>query len=92
MPLDWKRICVVTSAYHVIRTQEIFNFIYEAHYSIDVIEASESQNKFILRYEKTTINAFIDKFSDVDIGNNGQTLNRLRERHLLYDGEVFSKI
>lgn len=89
---SWKRICIVTSNYHVARTQEIFNFIYGNDYLIDVIGTAVSTDNTVLSNEISSTEAFRDTFSDVEMGNDGQVLERLRERHPFYNGEIYKQI
>jgi uncharacterized SAM-binding protein YcdF (DUF218 family) len=92
LSLNWKNLCVVTSDYHVKRTQEIFSFIYGNDFSIEVFGANVAQDISILSNELASIDAFRDTFLGVSIGNNIEILKRLRERHPFYNGQVYSRI
>lgn len=92
LSLAWNRICVVTSDYHVSRTQEIFNFIYGTNFVIDVIGANIIHDESVLRYELSSTKVFRETFLGVNSGNDSQILERLRERHPFYNGEVYDKI
>lgn len=92
VPLSWKRICVVTSDYHVERTKEIFHFIYGDDFFIEVYGAEVPCDETILRNEPSSIRAFRETFLGVAAGNDRQIVQRLRERHPFYNGQVYAKI
>jgi uncharacterized SAM-binding protein YcdF (DUF218 family) len=90
--LNWRNLCVVTSKYHVERTQEIFNFIYGNNFSVEVVGVDIVHDNSIISKEIASINAFRDTFLEVSAGNNIEIFERLRERHPFYNGQVYSKI
>lgn len=92
LSLNWKNLCVVTSDYHVNRTQEIFSFIYGNDFSVEVYGASVVHDISILSNELASTYAFRDTFLGVANGNNTEILKRLRDRHPFYNGQVYSKI
>lgn len=92
LPLDWKSLCVVTSDYHVKRTKEIFSFIYGNDFSVEVYGASVVHDSSILSNELVSTYSFRDTFFGITKGNNSEILNRLRERHPFYNGQVYNKI
>ena len=92
LPLNWKSLCVVTSDYHVMRTQEIFNFIYGKNFLIEVIGVNVFHDKSILCSELVSTNVFRDTFLGVNMGDNLEILKRLRTLHPFYNGQIFSRI
>jgi uncharacterized SAM-binding protein YcdF (DUF218 family) len=92
LSLNWKNLCVVTSDYHVKRTQEIFSFIYGNDFSVEVYGASVDHDSSILSNELVSTYSFRDTFFGITKGNNSEILNRLRERHPFYNGQVYNKI
>lgn len=92
LSLNWKSLCIVTSNYHVKRTQEIFSFIYGKDFSVEVYGTSVSYDISILSNELASTNTFRDTFLGVTEGNNIEILKRLRERHPFYNGHVYSRI
>lgn len=89
---NWKRLCVVTSDYHVDRAQEIFNFIYGSNFIVEVFGTNILQDNSILSRELASTEAFRKTFSGITIGNDSEIFERLRESHPFYNGEVYSKI
>ncbi len=92
LPLNWTHICIVTSSYHVARTREIFNFIYGPKFNIEVYGAEVIDNESTIANELVSLEAFRITFSNTEKGNDFQILQRLRELHPFYNGEVFDKI
>jgi hypothetical protein len=91
-PLIWSNLCVVTSDYHVKRTQEIFNFIYGCQFNIKVYGASVDADSSVLSNELSSIKAFKDTFYNVKSGNDEQIFNALRAHHPFYNGDIYEKI
>ena len=90
--LNWKSLCIVTSDYHVKRTQEIFSFIYGNDFSLEVCGASVVHDNSIKGSELASTVAFRDTFFGVTMGNDIEILKRLREHHPFYNGQVYSRI
>ena len=91
-PRGWRRVCVVTSNYHVERSREIFCFIYGDEFRIDVIGADVPCNDEIIRNELKSMEAFRNTFAGVESGNDAMILDRLRNRHPFYNGEFYPQI
>ena len=64
--LSWRKICVVTSNYHVKRTSEIFNFIYGYDFSIKVCGADVDFNGSTLDNEIASIKVFRETFLGIE--------------------------
>lgn len=92
IPNAWRNVIVVTSNYHVPRTQEIFDFIYgdACHARVTGVETDE--NEVILENEKKSLEAFRKTFSCVPKGDTQKILERLRSHHPFYNGEIYKKI
>lgn len=88
----WKNILVITSDYHVSRTQIIFNFIYGNHYNIKVMGAATSTTNGQLTNENTSLIAFYETFEGVEAGDDALIYKRLYEKHPFYNGVVYPKI
>jgi hypothetical protein len=91
-PFCWKSICVVTSEYHVARTQEIFNFVYGCEFDIQVFSTCLDTNVKIINNELSSIKAFRDTFFNVQAGDDKSILGVLRERHPFYNGAFYQMI
>ena len=89
---NWKKVCVVTSDYHVKRTQEIFNFIYGSDISVQVYGTFAPYNEIKLYKEISSTIAFRDTFKGVQPGNNDDILYRLRTSHPYYNGDIYKRI
>ena len=92
VPLSWKKICVVTSNYHVERANEIFNLIYGNKFLINTYGADVIHDDSVVNNELSSINIFRKTFLGVEIGNDNQILSRLQEAHPFYNGRFYDKI
>ena len=91
-PLAWKHICVVTSNYHLKRTEEIFNFIYGLDFTIDFYGAEMTYEKTKILEELSSLQAFRETFSNVKQGDDEEIYVRLTEKHPFYNGKIYAKI
>jgi hypothetical protein len=85
-------LCVVTSEYHVLRTQEIFNFIYGEEFDIRVYGTKFDTYKKVLINESKSLKAFRNTFYGIKAGDDKNILSALRERHPFYNGSIYKKI
>jgi uncharacterized SAM-binding protein YcdF (DUF218 family) len=92
VPKGVRKLHVVTSAYHVPRTMEIFKLIYGPSYEIDVAGAVVPEDRLIIENEARSIYAFRRTFEGVTPGDDSEILLRLRERHPFYNGAVYPRI
>lgn len=88
----WRRICVVTSDYHVARTQAIFDFVYGPDFVVDVRGAVAARKDGVEAREAASIAAFRATFEGVHPGAIADIMTRLGQRHPFYNGEIYSKI
>lgn len=84
VPCGWKTIAVVTSDYHVKRTNEIFNFIYGPEYRIQVFGAGNFTTPDKIKSESHSLHAFYKTFEGINAGDSSSILQRLKERHPYY--------
>lgn len=91
-PRHWSRVLVVTSAYHLARAIEIFNFVYGATIEVDGRAAASDDNALLRDSEARSLAAFQATFAGVAAGDDAAIFERLRTRHPLYNGEVFPAI
>ena len=91
-PLAWRNIVVVTSDYHVQRTNEIFNFIYGSDFQIKVCGARVNVVDCLRAKEQLSTAAFRKTFYGLRAGSDLQILERLREHHPFYNGTMYPRI
>lgn len=91
-PLGLKSILVITSNYHVIRTKEIFDFVYGENFNIIVEGVYIKTTPEILEKEKESRLAFNKTFAKTDIGNIEQIYHTLQSSHPYYNGDKHPKI
>jgi uncharacterized SAM-binding protein YcdF (DUF218 family) len=92
VPLNIKTIIIITSAYHVERAREIFDFIYGDDAFIEVVGVNVSTVEDTFRRERASLDAFRATFTGVERGNNNAILQRMRERHPYYNGDVYPQL
>ena len=92
IPKSWSRILVVTSAYHVSRTQQIFEFVYGEAYKIKTLSAPGEISDELKKSEAASLEAFIETFDGLSAGDDSAILHRLATAHPFYNGQVYSKI
>lgn len=89
-----RHLTVVTSEYHVERTNEIFDFFYKDIASIEVIGVSteSDDNVEILSHERRSLESFRKTFDGVNASDIVSVLSVISERHPFYNGEVFPRL
>lgn len=83
---------IVTSDYHVFRTNEIFNFIYGNPYHFDVIGIPTKQTKKLIDSETCSLIAFRKTFHGIMPGDDEAIYKRLCEEHPFYNGVIHPRI
>ncbi len=91
-PRGWGRLSVATSAYHAERSREIFQFIYGADFSVEMIPAPSENTPALREAETRSLDAFRGTFDGVRRGDDAAILDRLRSRHPFYNGQVYPGI
>ena len=89
IPKEWTSILVVTSTYHVKRTQEVFSFIYGPQYVVAVTGAPSLNTPRQRKTEQASTEAFRSTFQGIKSGDDKAILRRLTERHPFYNGTVY---
>lgn len=88
----WKKLLIITSDYHVIRTSKIFKFIYGSQYEINVIGSYGFDSLEKQLSEKKSLKAFERTFENIKEGDEIKIYERLSTQHPFYNGEVYPKI
>lgn len=88
---SYKKINVVTSQYHVARTEEIFRFVFNTRAQIEVFGAGAKYEPEGHDEEKS-LAAFRRTFDSVEAGDMRGMLNRLLTLHPFYNGDVYPAI
>ena len=86
-PKDFKDNILITSNYHLMRSERIYDFILGKYYSIDfrgVKIPGKDLNVKVLEEEIKGLNIFIDLMKDVKPGNNFQIQEALYKNHGIY--------
>ena len=93
-PHDISSITVVTSSYHVQRTDMIFKKFFSPSVSVTTIGAKFALDNVeeLLAKEEKSYRAFLATFDNVDISNDTAVFSALSLRHPLYNGEVYEKL
>jgi len=92
LPYLWRRICVVTSDYHVARTKKIFEFIYGNEYSIFIEGAELTSDLSKVENELKSTRAFEKTFMGIESGDDDSIYIRIRGQHPYYNGSIYNKI
>jgi len=93
-PKSITSITVVTSSYHVQRTDMIFKKFFSPSVSVTTIGAKFALDNVeeLLAKEEKSYRAFLATFDNVDISNDTAVFSALSLRHPLYNGEVYKKL
>lgn len=92
IPRSWRHLCIVTSDYHVKRTEKIFKFIYGPSYCIEVYGAQVGFQIKAIIDEQKSLEAFYETFKGVMSGCDSLILERMRIFHPFYNGLIYKKI
>jgi vancomycin permeability regulator SanA len=94
LELPIKKLIVVTSDYHVKRTDIIFKKFFEPKTKISTIGANtnSANYKTLSIYENLSIKAFLKTFTRINFLSDEAVYKRLSERHPYYNGNTYKKI
>ena len=92
--LGIQSIVVVTSDYHVRRTDVIFKNFFSPTIKVKIIGADSGvSNDFDLqKHEESSLAAFLKTFKGVDFQSDREVYMALQAKHPFYNGEVYEKI
>ena len=88
-PRHWNKLLVVTSSYHVARTQAIFNFIYGGEFTIEVRGAPVAGDHALS--EAKSLEAFRNTFDGITSGDDAAIFKTLLKKHPFYNGMTHPK-
>jgi uncharacterized SAM-binding protein YcdF (DUF218 family) len=88
----WSNFLVVTSDYHVTRTDKIFRYIFGEQYFIKVKGADTDRTNEQLENERLSTDAFYETFQGIQAGDDALINQRLCEKHPYYNGVAYPKI
>ena len=83
---------VITSDYHVMRTQEIFSFVFGKRSTIRVTGAPGFGDKMSTTKEVRSLEAFRNTFSDASAGDLNSIYLSLMNNHPFYNGFIHPRI
>ena len=85
----FQELIVVTSDYHLSRTKEIFEFIYNSSIKLEFYGAKVEKNSLNYDREKRSLDSFRNTFKNVERGNISSILRNLFLNHPFYNGDKF---
>ena len=93
-PKSISSITLVTSNYHVQRTDMIFKKFFSPSVSVTTVGAKIALDNVeeLLAKEEKSYRAFLATFDNVDISNDTAVFSALSLRHPFYNGKVYEKI
>ena len=93
-PKSISSITLVTSNYHVQRTDMIFKKFFSPCVSVTTVGAKIALDNVeeLLAKEEKSYRAFLATFDNVDISNDTAVFSALSLRHPFYNGKVYEKI
>ena len=86
-PRNWKKILIVSHGYHIPRVRTITNIVFGDEYQIEFesIKSDLNFDKEILEKERESEELFKRTFKDIKGGDNSALLERLLEKHVMYN-------
>jgi vancomycin permeability regulator SanA len=91
-PRGWKRVIVVTSAYHGARSLDIFSFVYGPGFDVALCTADSPDTPALREAEAKSRDAFERTFEGVVPGDDAAIVARLSTRHPFYNGDVYAAL
>ena len=88
------KITVVTSDYHIHRTKLIFNSFFSNIEYLEIlgIKTSKGSKHNIKKKERSSMDAFLKTFGNVDFDDDDMVLKTLKNFHPYYNGDKHPKI
>tara|TARA_B110000495_G_C23032670_1_gene615544 strand:+ start:2296 stop:2871 length:576 start_codon:yes stop_codon:yes gene_type:complete len=89
--LEVNQLFVVTSDYHVARTEMIFNAFFEPAISVEVVGAKTKlvDEDEVRTREESSLQAFLSTFEDVDFNCEDDVMRALNTKHPFYNGSIY---
>jgi uncharacterized SAM-binding protein YcdF (DUF218 family) len=89
--LGVKQLFVVTSDYHIARTELIFNAFFGPEISVEVVGAKTKlvDEDEVRKREESSLQAFLSTFEDVDLNCEDDVLRALNTKHPFYNGSIY---
>jgi uncharacterized SAM-binding protein YcdF (DUF218 family) len=87
-PLRIRALTVVSSAYHLPRVQQIFEFVFGSSYKMRFVRTKIDYAHGVEKSEMTSLAAFRSTFDGVARGDTEAIFQRLVRKHPLYNGTV----
>ena len=87
-------VTIVTTNYHVQRTDMIFKKFFLPNISVTTVGAKMALDNLeeLLDHEKKSYLSFLATFDKVDLSNDRAVINTLSLKHPFYNGEVYDKL
>ncbi len=91
--LGLSNLMVVTSDYHVHRTEKIFRSFFCTPVSVSVfgVKSKRVNDRKTLSHEQKSLDAFEKTFSKANFSSDSEILEILLSHHPLYSGDVYPK-
>ncbi len=92
LPHEWKNLVIVSHHYHIPRLEEIFTFTYGPEFKINYvgIRSDKDSNAEIREAQERSLDTFRKTFQGIQVGDTQGILERLLERHPLYNNGKFN--
>ena len=81
VPNNFKKLCIITSNYHIFRTRRIFNLIYGNEYYMSFIGVKLLPSFLSIMKEFKSFKSFENTFSKLSSGNDIQIRETIRKNH-----------
>ena len=92
IPNNFRKLCIITSNYHIFRTRRIFNLIYGNKYYMNFFGVKLLPSFSSIMKEFKSFKSFENTFSKISSGNDYQIRETIRKNHPYYNGEIFRRI
>ena len=89
---NWRKIAIVTSDYHIYRTQIIFEFIYGLRFNLVFFGAPIKACEEKVKHEAASLEAFRRTFASVMSGDDPAILKAMRLHHPFYNGAAHPQL
>lgn len=91
-PLNICELHVVTSAYHLARTQAIFNFVFNNKIILHMHGVQIDVGTDTHKHEQTSLAAFRETFKGQNADDVNALIQTMAIKHPFYNGEIYPRI